>query len=332
MRVNKSGMLFFLFLTVAMIFAAAGIAQNSSSNKLAGIAAKVGATETQNRPVFGRTDPAKFNEAPKAHGGAGMLKYMELLGGDTFKSNILFAHRGVIPSHSGIGEHIHRNMEEMFFIFDGRAQFTVNGHTAELPGRSMVLCSAGSSHGIYNDTDKDIQWMNVGVGMVKGKYDNIDYGDDLSNAVVESPAPFLWGNLDRILLNPVAKAHDGAGTLLFRRIWSKSTFKTPWYFVDHCLLPPGTSIGYHQHNSIEEIYYIVEGSGLSTVNGYTFAVKAGDAIPCTVTDSHGIYNDSQANLEVMVVCAQYPQATDTDHNWGDDLSKRKITKDTPIMK
>jgi len=330
MRLANNALL--LFLALAVTGGAIGFAQQAAEKSAVATPPAVGATETRNRPVFGRTDPAKFKDAPKAHGGAGTFRYMELLSGDVFKTNILFVHRGVIPPHVGIGEHIHRNMEEMFFVFDGRAQFTVNGHTAELPGRSMVLCSAGSSHGIYNDTDQDVQWMNVGVGMVKGKYDNIDYGDDLSKAVVESPAPFLWGNLDRILLNPVSGAHGGAGTLLFRRIWSKPAFKTPWYFVDHCLLPPGTSIGYHQHNSIEEIYYIVEGSGLSTVNGLTFAVKAGDAIPCTVTDSHGIFNNSKENLEVMVVCAQYPQATDTDRNWGDDLSKRQITKETPIMK
>lgn len=292
----------------------------------------VGAQESKERPVFGRTDPAKFKDAPHAHGGAGVFRYMELIPGDAMKTNFLFIHRGVMPAKTGIGEHLHRTMEEMYIIYDGRAQFTVNGRTAELPARSLVLCPAGSSHGIYNDTDKQIEWMNVGVGMAKGKYDNIDYKDDLTKARVESPVPFIWANLDRSLLNPVSNAHQGKGTLLFRRVWANDSFKTPWFFVDHCLLPPGTSIGYHQHGDIEEIYYIVSGKGLSTVNGVTFAVQAGDAIPCRLMDSHGIYNNSNEDLEVLVNCVAAEKGVNKKgKQWGDDLSKRTVTTETPIM-
>jgi mannose-6-phosphate isomerase-like protein (cupin superfamily) len=174
--------------------------------------------------------------------------------------------------------------------------------------------------------------MNVGVGMVKGKYDNIDYKDDLTKARVESPAPFLWANLERTLLYPVTGAHRGKGTLLFRRLWANDSFKTPWYFVDHCLLPPGTSIGYHQHGDIEEIYSIVSGRGLSTVNGVTWEVKAGDAIPCRLTDSHGIYNNSNEDLEVLVNCVAAEKGVNKKgQEWGDDLSKRTVTTETPVM-
>jgi mannose-6-phosphate isomerase-like protein (cupin superfamily) len=288
----------------------------------------VSAQEIKDQPVIGHTVPALFKDAPNAHDGAGVFKIMELIPGAEMKTNFLFVHRGVIPPHVSIGEHLHKNMEEMFIIYTGRAQFTVNGHTAELPARSLVLCPVGSSHGIYNDTDQPVEWMNVGVSLEKGKYISVEYKEDLTKAKVESPAPFLWANLDRSLLNPVANAHQGKGTLGFRRLWANDSFKTPWYFVDHCLLPPGTSIGYHQHGDIEEIYYIVEGSGLSTVNGRTFPVKAGDAIPCRIMDSHGIYNNSNKDLEVLVNCVALEKNTNKKgQEWGDDLSKRKPTND-----
>jgi len=286
------------------------------------------AQEINDQPVLGRTDPAMFKDAPNAHGGAGVFKYMNLLPGEEMKTNFLFVHRGVMPPKTGIGEHMHRTMEEMYIIYDGVAQYTVNGRTAMLPAGSMVLCPAGSSHGIYNPGDTTLQWMNVGVGMAKGKYDNIDFRDDLTKVKIESPAPFLWANLDRSLLAPVTGAHRGKGTLGFRRLWANDSFKTPWYFVDHCLLPPGTSIGYHQHGDIEEIYYIVKGSGLSTVNGRTFAVKAGDAIPCRLMDSHGIYNNSNGELEILVNCVAAEKGVNKKgQEWGDDLSKRKPTND-----
>ena len=34
---------------------------------------------------------------------------------------------------SGIGEHAHRYMEEMYFVLDRYAEFTVNGITSEVP-------------------------------------------------------------------------------------------------------------------------------------------------------------------------------------------------------
>ena len=107
-----------------------------------------GEAEQKGKPVYGRTDPSKFAESKNCHHGAGSIKYMELLGQDTFDTNLMFIHRGVLLPKGGIGEHIHREMEEMYIILDGRAQFTVNGHTAELPAGSMAPCRMKSSHGI----------------------------------------------------------------------------------------------------------------------------------------------------------------------------------------
>ncbi|MFC1528513.1 cupin domain-containing protein [Candidatus Latescibacterota bacterium] len=274
-------------------------------------------------PIIGHTDPSKFRDSEKPHDGAGILSYFTLLDGEIMDTNYLFYHRGVLMPKSGIGEHIHRTMEEMYMIFDGPAQYTVNGHTAELPTGSMVLCPMGSSHAIYNPSDRPLQWMNIGVGTEKGKYDAVNYNDNRANARVESPAPFLWAQFDRSLLHPAPRAHGGKGAIMFRRIWSNENFKTNWYFVDHCLLPPDTSIGYHQHNTIEEVYYVLSGTGRYTVNDKTVDVKYSDALPCRLHDSHGIYNNSNENLEIMVVSVASAKGYDRyGKNWGDDLSDR----------
>lgn len=274
-------------------------------------------------PPIGHTDPAKFTDAPKCHDGAGTIRYMELQGSQTFGTNLLFVHRGVLPPKSGIGEHLHRKMEEMYFVIDGPAQFTVNGRTAELPARSTALCPMGSSHGIYNAGDKDVQFINLGVAVEKGTYDSIEYKEDLANAKVESPAPFVWAQLDRSLLHPAANAHLGKGAIMFRRVWANDSFKTNWYFIDHCLLSPDTSIGYHQHNTIEEIYYVIEGHGRFTVNGKTFDVGPGDALPCRLHDSHGLYNNSKEPLEILVFSVADGKGNDQyTVNWGEDLSSK----------
>ncbi len=282
-----------------------------------------GEAAQKGKPVFGHTDPSKYRGISNAHGGAGTIPFMELLNHEVFDTNFLFVHRAELPPKTGIGEHIHRDMEEMYFIFNGTAQFTVNGRTAELAGGCCVLCPKGGSHGIYNHTDETLQWLNVAVSMEKGKGDSIDYKDDLTNKKVESPAPFLWTPIDRSLQKPAAHAHGGKGSIPFKRLWANDSFQTDWDFVDHCVLPPDTSIGYHQHNAIEEIYYLVSGRGRMTVNDHTFDVGPGDAVPCTLHDSHGLYNNGREDIVLIVnSCSSRGKGVYDVNNWGDDLSKR----------
>jgi len=284
------------------------------------------AEEFENRtdkPPVGHTDPGNYHESHNAHGGAGSIRYMELLGEEDFETNFLFLHRGVIPPKSGIGEHLHREMEEMYIVFDGTARFTVNGHTSILPAGSMVLCPMGSSHGIYNHTDRDIQWLNIAVGSKRGKYDAINFNDDLVNVSIESPPRFLRAELDRRLLRTGSNAHEGKGDIFFRRIWSDDSFSTNWYVVSHAVLPPGSSIGYHQHNTREEVYYIISGNGRLTANGYTFDVREGDAVPCRLHGSHGIYNNADDDLELLVFSvAVKKNYVKYEKNLGDDLTDR----------
>ncbi len=274
-------------------------------------------------PPIGHTDPSKYEVGAKPHGGAGELRYFTLLDGNVMANNYLFFHRGLLMPKSSIGEHVHRTMEEMYFIFDGVAEYTVNGKTVLLPAGSMVLCPLGSSHAIYNPGDRPLEWMNVAASVEKGKYDAVNYGDDRANVRLDSPAPFKWGNLDRSLLRPAKNAHHGKGAILFRRIWDNEDFATNWYFVDHCILTPDTSIGYHQHNTIEEVYYVVRGAGRYTVNGKTFDVRAGDTLPCRLHDAHGLYNNTKEDLEIVVVSVAMQKGLDKwGREFGDNLEGR----------
>ncbi|MFC1607968.1 cupin domain-containing protein [Candidatus Latescibacterota bacterium] len=278
--------------------------------------------EQKGKPVYGHTDPSQYKESKNAHDGAGSIHYMELLGSDLFETDFLFIHRGVLPPKSGIGEHQHNEMEEMYFVFNAPAEFTVNGETALLPAGSCVLCPLGSSHGIYNNSDETLEWLNIAVSKEKGKYDVVNLDKDLTKQTLESPAPFEWGHFDRSLLKPVGPAHDGKGKILNRRPWIDGNFGTNWVRIGHCILPPGTSIGYHQHNTTEEVYYVMSGKGRMTVNDHTWEVGKGDAVPCTLKDSHGLYNHTDEDLDIFVLIVAMEQGVFGVKNWGDDLSDR----------
>jgi uncharacterized cupin superfamily protein len=123
------------------------------------------------------TDPTKYSREAHVHEGAGEMQFEELFDTSAFDTNLLFLHRGVLPPKAGIGHHYHNQMEEMFVILDNEAQFTIDGRTSTLAGPAGAPCRMGRSHGIYNQTDRPTQWMNIAVASLKGKYDNFDLGD-----------------------------------------------------------------------------------------------------------------------------------------------------------
>lgn len=281
------------------------------------------AAEQTGVPICAHNDPEKFTEV-KAHVGAGKIRFMTLLGPEVFPTNIRKVQCGIIPPHCGIGEHIHRDIEEVYVVFNAPAEFTVNGRTALLPAGATVLCPKGSSHGIYNNSDVPLEWMNIGVYMEKGKdSDCIDYGDSLTTEEVESPAPFQWAQINRSLLKPYSSMHEGTGEVFDRTLWSGDSFKTNMCAVWHAVIPPGSSIGYHRHGARDEIYYIMSGSGRMTVNDHTWVVRPGDTIPCTIGDSHGLYNNTNEDIEIFgfsVWVEKGAKRAVTD--WNDDLTDR----------
>jgi mannose-6-phosphate isomerase-like protein (cupin superfamily) len=65
------------------------------------------------------------------------------------------------------------------------------------------------------------------------------------------------------------------------------------------VLKPGAAIGYHLQ-SIDEIYYILSGSGVMQMNGKEFPVKPGDAILTRPGSSHGLKQTGSADLTLMI--------------------------------
>ena len=66
-------------------------------------------------------------------------------------------------------------------------------------------------------------------------------------------------------------------------------------------LPPGSSIGVHQHNSEGEAYVILQGQATVTEDGQDFLLNPGDAEYCTGGHTHGIANDSDEILVFLAI-------------------------------
>jgi mannose-6-phosphate isomerase-like protein (cupin superfamily) len=249
------------------------------------------------------TLPAKYRPSPSVHGGPGQLDYMALFNATALDTNLYFLHRGIIQPKSGIGAHFHNQCEEMFVIFDGEAQFTIDGRTSVLKGPAGAPVPMGHSHAIYNPTDKPIQWMNINVSARKGVYDAFDLSDGRVGAALDPIPTFMTMRLDQSLLRPAMGPAPTAakGTVQYRRALPPSVFRGPWAYVDHVLLAPGSATTPQAYQEIGEFWYVMNGTGTVKVGSETAPIQSGDAVPIQLNQTKSFENTGASPLELLVV-------------------------------
>ena len=164
----------------------------------------------------------------------------------------------------------------------------------------------GCSHAIYNPTDKPTKWMNIAVGKVKGQHDHYDTGDNRVGVQLDPKPVFITVRLDRNLLKPVEGMHGGKGSVQYRLAMPPEAFLTNGAYVDHLALPPGTSVGRHKHEGVEEVYYVMSGKGIALLSPTirrsrageeeTAPICEGDAVPILLNEVHSFVNNSEQDL------------------------------------
>ena len=264
----------------------------------------------------------EMTEIKGVHAGANSIFFKSLFEKNAFQTPWWFIHSAFIPPGGGIGHHRHDHCEELFVIVDNAAQFTHNGRTTEIVGGVAVPLREGESHAIYNHTDKETRFFNFNVAELGTPADSTDFGDARIGVPLESVDRLPIGRLDRNLMT-YQQLHGGKGIIGSRVVWDWRDFRNNWGIIVHCLLPADTSIGYHRHDTVEEVYIVIDGNGRITADDVTVDVHPGDAILNRLGGSHGIYNNSNDELEILVVSVCMEKGKLDAIDLGNDLSARE---------
>lgn len=76
----------------------------------------------------------------------------EFLDGRTIKMSVVKPHSATHPPHK-------HEEDEFFFVFEGKAEFYLEGKTKQVEGFASFYCPSNAEHGIKNIGDKELKYL-----------------------------------------------------------------------------------------------------------------------------------------------------------------------------
>ncbi len=83
-------------------------------------------------------------------------------------------------------------------------------------------------------------------------------------------------------------------------------FGSDKYFCDLYCLRPGQEQRIHRHAESDKIYYVLEGNGIFHIAGEERLCREGEAIVARPNEDHGVRNQSEENLVLLVFMTPRP--------------------------
>lgn len=96
-------------------------------------------------------------------------------------------------------------------------------------------------------------------------------------------------------------ARGGNGEVFFQDVLTTEELRGHGRLYSMMTLPPGSSIGVHQHVDDTEPYFILKGRGIYTDNDARIEVGPGDVCMVELGDYHGLENPFDEDLVFMAL-------------------------------
>ncbi len=111
-----------------------------------------------------------------------------------------------------------------------------------------------------------------------------------------------WNEMEKEVRHEM---RGGKGDVTLLHAFKSNEITAPCRVCSTLILEPGCSIGTHQHNGEDEIYYILSGTGLLSDGKEETVVTTGDAVLTGNGESHSIENIGNDTLKIFAVVASY---------------------------
>lgn len=123
---------------------------------------------------------------------------------------------------------------------------------------------------------------------------------------------------DPSAFRPLTAVHAGAGNMAFVGLLNRGAIGPYFNFFHRGEIPAGSGIGHHFHNTVEEMFVILDGEAQFTVNGRTALLKGPAAVVCRMGDSHALLNTGTGTLQWMNFQAASVPGVGDAFDLGDD--------------
>lgn len=101
-----------------------------------------------------------------------------------------------------------------------------------------------------------------------------------------------------------------------RIIFSLDDFDEKGHLLQVVTIPPNTRQRVHSHHKQTEVFYILEGETLITINGVDYPAKPGDAFICSPGDVHNLWNKTDREFRLVVFKINLPEEGEDTH-WNE---------------
>ena len=102
------------------------------------------------------------------------------------------------------------------------------------------------------------------------------------------------------------KSISEAVTFSEEKMKKNALFDSPHLFYDAYCLLPGQSQKVHAHDGSDKVYYVLRGAGRFSVGDEERDLGEGNAVIARAGDPHGVRNETQGDLVLLVTMAPRP--------------------------
>lgn len=113
-----------------------------------------------------RKENACLKEFDQCHGGNGILRCAEMVAEYKRKTpGVKFYHDNIMQPGDSIGEHTHKDDEEIYIIIDGIGVMKIDGSDKPVKSGDICITRMGHSHSLLNTGTTPMHFLVIGIAL-----------------------------------------------------------------------------------------------------------------------------------------------------------------------